>query len=145
MALLPKTLQSSVRDVLAQSVRRAPSQSNGYNSDSLRRLVLQRNALIATVETQDASSPVSPKSIRLFSTDVPKSPVDGSKLRHSLPGPSSPVLRKTRSIHDVSSAAKTEAVSSQEDTLEEQWFDAVLEDLVSDDEMMMTSPQPHQL
>lgn len=47
-----KLLQSPVRDAFFQTVRRVPAQQ-AYNGDSLRRVVLQRNALKATVDVHE--------------------------------------------------------------------------------------------
>ena len=132
--MIPKTWQGPVlRDLLVSSIRRAPT-SHPNNSDSLRRVVLQRNVLAAATGDHEASSS-SYKPLRRLSSDfaLPASVDDLGTGAWSYVDPIDKFLldttsprRSTRSIAAPNTSLDT---SARDDMREEAWFDQVMEDL----------------
>ena len=138
-SVFTKQIPVSVRDLFLLSLRRAPApHSNGHSSDSLRRLVLQRNTLKTALDSQDTLNRQS--SLRRFSTDVsiPVSseslPKQSSLCRHSQHTRAQSTLRRSRSAQDLAASSNDRnlAVSTREDILEDMWFEHVMEDLILD-------------
>ena len=134
MSIFTKTLPVPVRDIILQSVRRAPtSHSNGYNGDSLRRLVLQRNTLAAALDLHDTNPPVH-CSLRRLATDIPSPPFCSSDGRQSQAiHRFSTALRKSRSVQQLSVSSGHVTPCTREELLEDAWFDRLFDDLSCED------------
>ena len=134
-SVFTKSLPASVRDAVILSLRRTPPcPSNGHGGDSLRRLVLQRNALGSVMDVQDTGS-TRHMSLRKFSAEMSPYASDTrskqSSVRHA-----HPPLRKSRSAQDLavlSVVGDPLASSTHEELLEDMWFERVMEDLSLDD------------
>lgn len=134
-SVFTKSLPASVRDAVILSLRRTPPcPSNGHGGDSLRRLVLQRNALGSVMDVQDTGS-TRHMSLRKFSAEMSPYASDTrtkqGSVRHA-----HPPLRKSRSAQDLavlSVVGDPLASSTHEELLEDMWFDRVMEDLSLDD------------
>ncbi|KAI3617154.1 hypothetical protein CBS9595_003063 [Malassezia furfur] len=151
--MIPKTWQGPVlRDLLVSSIRRAPT-SHPNNSDSLRRVVLQRNVLAAATGDHEASSSPHTPLRRLSSDFSLAAPVDDlgtspwsyvdpiDKLLLDGPRP----RRSTKSLAAPITGTGLD-VSARAELREEAWFDQVMEDLEwsaeLDDETPVPSPSP---
>ena len=134
MSIFTKTLPVPVRDIILQSVRRAPtSHSNGYNGDSLRRLVLQRNTLAAAMDLHDTNPPVH-CSLRRLATDITSPSFSSSDGRQNqVIHRSSTVLRKSRSVQQLPVSSGHVTPCTQEELLEDAWFDRLFDDLLYED------------
>lgn len=139
-SIFVKQIPASVRDVFVLSLRRAPApHSNGHSSDSLRRLVLQRNTLKTALDGCDTSSPRH-NSLRRISTDVSNTPSESLPKQNgfyhnSQPAQAQSSLRRSRSAQDLV-AASDDAISAahtEEELLEDMWFDQVMNDLAIKD------------
>ena len=135
-SVFAKSLPASVRDAVILSLRRTPPYpSNGHGGDSLRRLVLQRNALGSVMDVQDTGS-TRHMSLRKFSAEMSPYASDTRSKQSSVRHAHAP-LRKSRSAQDLavlSVVGDPLASSTHEELLEEDmWFDRVMEDLSLDD------------
>ncbi|WFD32855.1 hypothetical protein MSPP1_003906 [Malassezia sp. CBS 17886] len=127
MAMIPRPWQGPVRDVLAQSFRRTPSHPNTANSDSLRRVVLQRNAMMAAVDAV---------------ADIHHPPYHSLRGRAESPLPAAEEHAPTkRERYGVDSAVRYQpthvrteedprrAAAVHEQRMEDAWFEGVFEEL----------------
>lgn len=141
-SVFTKSLPVSVRDAVALSLRRTPVyHSNGHGGDSLRRLVLQRNALVSAMDVQENGS-ARQAPLRKFSAEMSAHTSDVRSKRNTV-HPAHPPLRKSRSAQDLavlSEDGDTLASSTHEDLLEDLWFDHVMEELVIEDDVPHGQP-----
>lgn len=126
--MLPRQWQGpALRDVLAQSIRRAsgPQTNNG---DSLRRIALHRNALLAVTENEAASPPHSPRP--RLSSDKFSSPLLADEAASVQPHMAeyAPAISRTPSAARATPGALPSAPAT-DDQLEDAWLDGVLDDL----------------
>lgn len=134
MAMLPKPWQGpALRDVLVQSFRRTPA-PHSNNGDSLRRVVLQRNTLMAAADGDIASHSTQP-SLRRLSSDFSVAPPildDLSSRSHSDPLDkyaldSARSIQRPRSAPAEASPARSTA--EYDELRVDAWFDGVMDDL----------------
>lgn len=135
MALLPKTLPGTVRDAFVQTIRRAPAQQQ--HGDSLRRFVLQRNAVLVSMDPSESlTKPTMSAPVRRFSTDIvpPSALTEESGLPRS--AGAEMTLKRSRSVHSMSASNTDVAMETTDETKrEDQWFDALFQDLYIEDDL----------
>lgn len=125
-----KILQSPVRDAFIQTVRRVPAQQ-AYNGDSLRRVVLQRNAIKATVDTHEHRTP------RRTLLESPA--VVGERA-------ASQTKERSRYTSRVQHTAESMPAVEYDVEAEDQWFDGLFEELSlheSTNTSIPNDPYPH--
>lgn len=133
--MLPKTWQGPIlRDLLASSIRRAPT-PHSSNSDSLRRVVLQRNVLAAATGDNEAHSPshasfrhlASEKSLAALFEEFNTPGRSHADSLDKLVLDTSRSIQSKKSLKPVAQV-KHDAKASDE-LREDAWFDHVMEEL----------------
>ena len=130
--------QGSVRDVFVQTVRRAPSQQ-AQGGDSLRRIVLQRNALRAADGENDRHSslratrgrflgdPFAPKTTSLERRSSSGDPSKAAHAENDMDGSSNHDRGESTDAHG------REAIIKEQEEREMAWFESVMQELEIDE------------
>ena len=124
-----KLWHGSVRDAFFQTVRRAPAQQV-YNGDSLRRVVLQRNALNAASEPQGDSGGRFPA--RGMFTETKAAHASAADSKQMTPDRFAP--KGSTAKNDAAAApTNTDAPQLSFEERESMWFESLLDELSLDD------------
>lgn len=131
MALLPKSWQGPVlRDLLANSIRRAPT-SHSNNNDSLLRVVLHRNVLAAATADGDSPSPTH-STFRRLPSDLPLVAAQEDLSAHARSHADAfdkIAWDSSRSTSSAASSRSTYPPVAYEQQAEDAWFEQVMNDL----------------